>query len=318
MPNYLDSVCPVCNKPFADGDDIVVCPECGTPHHRACWLKEGRCALEARHADGYTWSAPQPDAAEVVCSRCGTANPAGSATCRVCGYPIAARSQQSAAHETDGGFARMIDSQRAGDRGAPGGGYNEILADGITVGEFSEFVGPGSRSFLRKFLAITQRNAVTFNLSAFFFTFFYCFYRRMYKLGALVMLIKGVVYVPTCYMYTRLMLDYWSTGEIVTTGAFYRLDNTNLALTVTNIVFLVVSAVLGVFFDRLYLRYCTAAIKQRKAADCYSSATGSVSTASTPCRRGGVDRSAVVAVIVLLFILLMVAASIMSRQYYGG
>ena len=26
--------CPVCNKQFKEGDDIVVCPECGTPPQR--------------------------------------------------------------------------------------------------------------------------------------------------------------------------------------------------------------------------------------------------------------------------------------------
>ena len=34
MSIYNNCVCPVCKKQFEDGDDIVVCPECGTPHHR--------------------------------------------------------------------------------------------------------------------------------------------------------------------------------------------------------------------------------------------------------------------------------------------
>ena len=35
--------CPVCEKKFENGDDIVVCPECGTPHHRECYDSLGRC-----------------------------------------------------------------------------------------------------------------------------------------------------------------------------------------------------------------------------------------------------------------------------------
>ena len=35
--------CPVCNKQFKESDDIVVCPDCGAPHHRECWEKEGKC-----------------------------------------------------------------------------------------------------------------------------------------------------------------------------------------------------------------------------------------------------------------------------------
>ena len=37
MNEYLGCECSVCRKPFAAGDDIVVCPECGTPYHRACY-----------------------------------------------------------------------------------------------------------------------------------------------------------------------------------------------------------------------------------------------------------------------------------------
>ena len=36
MNDYVGCVCSVCNKPFAAGDDIVVCPECGTPTEAKC------------------------------------------------------------------------------------------------------------------------------------------------------------------------------------------------------------------------------------------------------------------------------------------
>ena len=36
---YTGETCPVCNKVFQEDDDIVVCPDCGTPHHRKCYLK---------------------------------------------------------------------------------------------------------------------------------------------------------------------------------------------------------------------------------------------------------------------------------------
>jgi len=46
IKNYI---CPVCNNAFNDGDDAVFCPECGTPHHRECWQKNGRCFNEHLH-----------------------------------------------------------------------------------------------------------------------------------------------------------------------------------------------------------------------------------------------------------------------------
>ena len=45
---YTGIPCAACNKPFEDGDDIVVCPECGTPYHRACYKELGHCIHEQR------------------------------------------------------------------------------------------------------------------------------------------------------------------------------------------------------------------------------------------------------------------------------
>ncbi len=41
--DFKNYICPVCNLRFNDDDDIVVCPDCGTPHHRECYKKEGNC-----------------------------------------------------------------------------------------------------------------------------------------------------------------------------------------------------------------------------------------------------------------------------------
>lgn len=47
--DFKTYICPVCKKNFNDGDDVVVCPECGTPHHRECYSKNGKCFNEAAH-----------------------------------------------------------------------------------------------------------------------------------------------------------------------------------------------------------------------------------------------------------------------------
>ena len=55
MPNYEDYKCPVCNKQFTKDDDIVTCPECGTPHHRECYNLTGHCVNKGLHASGYSF-----------------------------------------------------------------------------------------------------------------------------------------------------------------------------------------------------------------------------------------------------------------------
>lgn len=61
MSRFENKLCPVCRERFRDGDDIAVCPECGTPHHRACYLKQNRCGLDELHAEGYVWNGRLPD-----------------------------------------------------------------------------------------------------------------------------------------------------------------------------------------------------------------------------------------------------------------
>lgn len=52
--------CPECRGEFKEGDSIVVCPVCGTPHHRECYAKENKCGLESYHASGFVWKGNLP------------------------------------------------------------------------------------------------------------------------------------------------------------------------------------------------------------------------------------------------------------------
>lgn len=91
--DYTGSLCPGCGTAFTDGDDIVVCPECGTPQHRACYEKENRCVNSDRHTEGYVWQGPAVKetavktvkSETVVCPSCGAKNPKGSDICGNCG-----------------------------------------------------------------------------------------------------------------------------------------------------------------------------------------------------------------------------------------
>ena len=55
MPSYENDICQVCGEPFREGDDIVTCPVCGTPHHRACYASLGHCVNEEKHESGFEY-----------------------------------------------------------------------------------------------------------------------------------------------------------------------------------------------------------------------------------------------------------------------
>ena len=77
MANYTGKKCFSCGEAFKDGDDIVVCPECGTPYHRECYLKEGKCINDALHESGQSWEQTQEsvESENIRCIRCGFENP---------------------------------------------------------------------------------------------------------------------------------------------------------------------------------------------------------------------------------------------------
>lgn len=90
---YTGNICQGCNTAFADDDDVVVCPECGTPQHRQCFDRENKCVCSHLHGEGYTWQgithteAPMPSEKKETfpCPNCGYENEKGTTVCKQCG-----------------------------------------------------------------------------------------------------------------------------------------------------------------------------------------------------------------------------------------
>lgn len=102
--------CVGCNNIFVETDDVVVCPVCGSPHHRACYNEQGKCANSALHGEEFTWVFPEelkkkeePKKAEepidtnirfkngenaVVCPHCKALNYGNDAFCMKCHKPF--------------------------------------------------------------------------------------------------------------------------------------------------------------------------------------------------------------------------------------
>ena len=56
---FTENKCPVCDKQFKKGDDIVVCPECGAPHHRECYEKVVHCHFADKHGADFSFEKEQ-------------------------------------------------------------------------------------------------------------------------------------------------------------------------------------------------------------------------------------------------------------------
>ena len=62
---YYGAKCPVCKEKLDGKSDIAVCPDCGTPYHKECYLKVGHCVNDELHASGKSW---EPEAAKLKSS----------------------------------------------------------------------------------------------------------------------------------------------------------------------------------------------------------------------------------------------------------
>lgn len=184
MTSFKGINCPICNVPFSDADDIVVCPQCGAPYHRACYKQVGHCIYN--HEAGEAWQRPQATKAEpedaIRCPQCGTDNPAGSLFCSTCGKSLTAPPEQPNA--TPGGNPASAYSSFF--TAASGLHPNELIADDVTVDEASKAVQVNSLYYVPIFKSIRERGRSRFNFSALFFSGGWLLFRKQYKAGAIV------------------------------------------------------------------------------------------------------------------------------------
>lgn len=198
--------CIVCGKSFTEDDDIVICPHCGTPHHRECYNQLGHCANQSRHRENYEYkpSDTGSDSAEqteqldepqeqqnsayfyspdnsgdtVICKKCGAVNDNNTAFCSECGERLengfASAGRAASAFSTP--FNQFSDS-------------DEVI-DGKSVSDISAVIGTNSKRFVDKF---RKNRKVSWNWGAFIFSGYYFMFRKMYKEGAIVIAIKLAV-----------------------------------------------------------------------------------------------------------------------------
>lgn len=219
MARYTGNHCPVCEQAFTDDDDIVVCPDCGTPYHRTCWQKVGVCMHQSEHAAGFEWKpevGPEAEAAAhaAICPNCGTHNEPGSAHCSHCGVPLPAPGQAPEesgpiyARRPGAGSTAADPGTASGPRmeaygpGADGGIYRrevgpEDAIDGVKAKHWAIFLGRSPMYYLMQFFRMSETNhRITFSFSAFLFGPAYLLYRKMWKEGIAVAILSLVLYLP--------------------------------------------------------------------------------------------------------------------------
>ena len=228
--DYKGLKCSVCGKTFTADDDIVVCPQCGAPYHRECYAKVGKCVYADKHGTPDAWQPPkdsqeaQDEAQPQIkrCPRCGAPNAMGSLFCVHCGQPLSENDnpyghpfpQQDKPPENNpngtpqNGFPPQ-DGNMPPDFDFNGMPYFMDPLGGVKPGEpignapagdLAKFVQGNTPYYIPTFVNISHYGRSRFNFSAFFFQGIWMLYRKLYKIGAFITALQGVLLIGYSYI----------------------------------------------------------------------------------------------------------------------
>lgn len=285
MKKYVGETCPVCGKKFTPEDDIVVCPDCGTPHHRGCYAQLGHCAHQDKHGEGWKYGqkaegSPRPEEPQprqgIVCNRCGTVNDPDGLFCVLCGNDLIQNQGGPAGNgqrnDIPNGVFRTTST------------YQEVRPDAtiddIPVKDFAAYLGSNQGYFIPKFEKFANNRPVSFNFCALIFPQFYYLYRKMYGLGILFLILDLLGSVLT-------MIGLMEEAVANPNHQFFYLLNT--ISTVIYYIMFAARILSGIFFNRLYYWKACRAIRR-----CQKECSGSPQQLTVALmRRGSVSTMAV-------------------------
>ena len=254
--DYKGIKCPVCEKPFTENDDIVVCPTCGAPYHRACYMEKGECIFTDLHEAGKGWAPPPPPNAPDIsseikdkeCPNCGTLNAHSALFCSICNASLTGtpETHRNSAYSTPpaGSGPNRVPGQGAypppppmsgayhGFGGMPiafdpmgGANPTEPIAENVTYGDVSKLVQQNSGYYMAVFKNTNTYGRSKFNFSAFLFSGGWFLYRKQYKPGIILTAIMFLLLIGSSlvsYLIVNpIMIDALDTVGISYNDATY-------------------------------------------------------------------------------------------------
>lgn len=272
--------CAVCNKDFNKGDDIVVCPECGTPHHRECWKQAGECINSFKH------NSEEP--VEILKAEAETEKPDIQKGVFNGEFQseVNTENNNSPLNEQD---VRDLLNRLKTDSITP---ESEIY-EGCTVSEYEAVVGKNLNIYIPNFMFEAKtKKSDRWNIPAFFVPFAWSVYRKMYGFAAIILAVYialfGIISYPIlsntelmeqsqiCYekdpefmydVYYYLANEEGSlTPEQTKLVDLLRESTLPKALSITvSLAEYVLRIVYAMFANHLYFKRCTEKIKKAKS-----------------------------------------------------
>ncbi len=247
MIAYEGQKCLFCEKEMQKNEDIAVCPECGTPYHRACYLENGHCVNTALHETGGSWQVQQEKIAAEKKREEKRAEEAEQA---------AARERGDVPPMFQGG---LYDGVRI-DPAAPCAGLDPSEEmDGVTMGELSEFVRTNCFYYLPLFRLMKRTGKrISFNTTSLFFPELFFANRKMWAMTMVSIFFKVLFTLPNYLVLAvqelGLELAWLDLENSVFQGLFH-------ASAYGSLIF---SVICSLFANYLYYRHAVRKIRELK------------------------------------------------------
>lgn len=274
MTKYIGEKCIVCKKEFNANDDIVVCPECGTPYHRHCYAECGECINNELHENGESWKSQEKPREEEdgnkKCPYCGNLNKPHSIICEKCGTPLV---EDLHKNMSGGAFGGMNSQDNIDQRGAftqtfgfePGDKYcgmdPEEDFEKVKLGELADFVGKNQIYYLPIFKKIKDGGSkISLNIISFIFPELYFANRKMWLWTAISIVISTVMFFPMMiYMFSEMGIMNEIFAKINIESRTFE-----IIYDVSNYVSFAFKLLMLLFSNWLYYRHALNKIKRRK------------------------------------------------------
>ena len=256
MALYKNERCPVCLKPFEKGDDVVTCPECGTPHHRECYKDYGGCKNRSLHGTDFVYKKDEARVAELNAEDSIKNNDSPlNAEIKSEYYELDAAAEANRAASP---IPEITGAQK-----------NEDEIDGVKTEDIASVIAINQSKFLQKF---RKNKKLNWNWSAFVFGPYYFFFRKMYIPGAVliaieyaVRLIVSAIYVSAGIAYANAFASAKTPNDYLAATQAFMEDpeyvNYMTASTIILVSLLVIHIVCALIADNLYRKKVVGVVK---------------------------------------------------------
>ena len=200
MAKYTGSKCIICQNLFSENDDIVVCPDCGTPYHRSCYESAGHCINTSLHAVGGSWQAQQDEVRIKLggkpCKSCGYVNPPDAKKCGSCGTTLLPEEEQPSPSAVriplPGGQNVYFDAADP----CCGASPDEPIEE-ERLGDVASYVGRNTLYYIPLFRRFRDTGRkISLNLTCVLFPYLYFAYRKMWPMAIISALINILCGLP--------------------------------------------------------------------------------------------------------------------------